>query len=181
MVCHDRVGSRASDRGRRCKERNHPAHALETAYRVSARWMVCGLILLCGLASPARTCALFSGEKKLNNLVSTLLEASTLSRSPHGLVFTRPRDGWVLVALKCKGKGTVRVVLDKPLRGGTVLLDDVEGRPRLEAMRWVAKGAHTLQVECGGKLRVEQLTVRAIPELMHCGLGFDPAIKSYGK
>src|SRR5262245_44126623 len=54
--------------GRRCKERNCPPHALETAYRVSARGTVCGLILLCGLASPARTCALFSGEKKLNNL-----------------------------------------------------------------------------------------------------------------
>jgi hypothetical protein len=142
---------------------------------------VCGLILLCGLASPARTCALFSGEKKLNNLVSTLLEASTLSRAPNVLTFTRPRDGWVLVALKCKGKGTVRVVLDKPLRGGTVLLDGVEGSPRLEAMHWVAKGAHTIQVEYSGKLRVERLAVRAIPELIHCGLGFDPAIKSYGK
>ncbi len=182
MLCHDRIRSRTNDRGRRCRgERNRSPHALETAFRVSARMRVCCLILLCGLAPPAQARAPFSGEKKLNNLVSTLLEASTLSRSPHGLIFTRPREGWVLVALKCQGKGRVRVVLDKPLRGGAVLLDGVEGSPRLEAMRWVATGAHTLQVECRGKLRVERLSVRAIPELMHCGLGFDPAIKSYGK
>src|SRR5262245_56596269 len=100
MVCHDRIRSRTSDRGRRCRgERNRPPHALETAFRVSTRMWVCCLILLCGLAAPARASALFSGEKKLNILVSTLLEASTLSRSPSILTFTRSRDGWVLVAL----------------------------------------------------------------------------------
>src|SRR5258707_285649 len=103
------------------------------------RMWVCCLILLFGPALPARARALFSGEKKLNNLVSTLLEASALSRSPRVLPFTCPRDGWVFVALKCKGNGTVRVVLDKSLRGGTVLLDCMEDSPRLEAMRWVAK------------------------------------------
>jgi hypothetical protein len=35
-------------------------------------------------------------------------------------------------------------------------------------------------VECDGGVDVSNLLVRAIPDLIHCGLGFDPAIKSYG-
>src|SRR5262249_4609165 len=34
---------------------------------------------------------------------------------------------------------------------------------------------------CTGRLRIDRLVVTAIPELIHCGLGFDPAIKSYGR
>jgi hypothetical protein len=47
-------------------------------------------------------------------------------------------------------------------------------------MRHVTKGRHTLQIDCSGTTSIERLTIRAIPELMHCGLGFDPQIKSYG-
>ena len=42
------------------------------------------------------------------------------------------------------------------------------------------KGEHRLRVECSGEAGVDRLVVRAIPELIHCGLGFDPAIKAYG-
>jgi hypothetical protein len=44
----------------------------------------------------------------------------------------------------------------------------------------VAKGKHTIQVECAGKISVDRLVVKSIPELIHCGLGFNPQIKSYG-
>jgi hypothetical protein len=50
-----------------------------------------------------------------------------------------------------------------------------------ESMRYVAKGGHTIQVQSKGDLTVAKLTVRAIPELVHCGLGYDPQIKSYGR
>jgi hypothetical protein len=49
-----------------------------------------------------------------------------------------------------------------------------------EAMRYVSKGGHALRVECEGEISVERLAVKAIPELIHCGLGFNPEIKSYG-
>src|SRR5262249_46994379 len=42
-------------------------------------------------------------------------------------------------------------------------------------------GDHQLHIQCTGDARIEKLVVRAIPELIHSGLGFDPAIKSYGK
>ena len=41
-------------------------------------------------------------------------------------------------------------------------------------------GEHRLEVKCDRAVQVDRLTVTAIPELIHCGLGFDPAIKSYG-
>jgi hypothetical protein len=47
-------------------------------------------------------------------------------------------------------------------------------------MHHVTKGRHTLQVERAGTICLEHFTVKAIPELMHCGLGFNPQIKSYG-
>ena len=47
-------------------------------------------------------------------------------------------------------------------------------------MRYVAKGAHTVEVECQGEINLEKLAVKAIPELIHCGLGFNPEIKAYG-
>jgi hypothetical protein len=48
-------------------------------------------------------------------------------------------------------------------------------------MRHVAKGEHRLRVECSSTVRIDHLVVTAIPELIHCGLGFDAAIKSYGR
>jgi len=47
-------------------------------------------------------------------------------------------------------------------------------------MRYMSKGRHTIRVECEGKISVDKLVVKSIPELIHCGLGFNPEIKSYG-
>src|SRR5437764_206768 len=48
-------------------------------------------------------------------------------------------------------------------------------------MRYLGKGEHEIRVECEGNISVSRLEVKAIPDLIHCGLGFDPAIKSYGR
>jgi len=74
--------------------------------------------------------------------------------------------------------GTVRVVLDQKAQRDVVIVH--EGAGGSEAMRYVSKGGHTLRVECEGNISVERLAVNAIPELIHCGLGFNPEIKSYG-
>jgi hypothetical protein len=145
-----------------------------------------GLLSLAHPAAGAEAEIVFSGEKRLNNLVSELLVVSSPSRSTKPLVFTRPRDGWLLVAAQVSGTGRVRIVLDKESRdkdgesGETLLTCDAAGPAPHEAMRWVRQGLHTLVVECQSPAEVENLSVRAIPELMHCGLGFNSAIKSYG-
>jgi len=112
----------------------------------------------------------------LNNLVSELLEISSISQSSVRFTFERSRDGWIFIAANAKGTGTVRVLLDEDL--DAVVVRDGDGRG--EAMRHVTRGTHALRVECTGQISVEKLVVKAIPELIHCGLGFNPEIKSYG-
>jgi hypothetical protein len=141
---------------------------------MSARLIASVVVFICGSAGVARAGILFTGEKKLNNLVSELFEVSSISKPGETFAFTRSSDGWVLIASTCQG--TARVNLDKE----TVIAHDSNGNPHHEAMRYVTKGNHTIQVEGQREFNVEKLDVRAIPELIHCGLGFNPEIKSYG-
>jgi hypothetical protein len=141
---------------------------------MSARRFAAILILISEFAGTAEAGILFSGERKLNNLVSELLEVSSLSKGNESFAFTRSSDGWLLIAATCKG--TARVILDKD----TVIIHDAEGSSGREAMRYVTKGEHTIRMEGKGEINVERLVVKAIPELIHCGLGFNPEIKSYG-
>src|ERR1700730_1639069 len=107
-------------------------------------------------------------EKKLNNLVSALIDVSSIPKAAYSVNFSRSTEGWMFIAAMCKGKGTVTVALDK----ASVIQWDSD-KPA-EAVRYVAKGRHELHVSCDGAIRLEKLAVRAIPELIHCGLGFDP-------
>ena len=143
---------------------------------MSARLITAVVIVLCGLTGAAEAGVLFSGEKKLNNLVSELLEVASISKSSESFTFARSSDGWIFVS--STGKGTARVFLDK--ESGAVMVHDAERSSRREAMRYVTKGEHTIRVEGQGEFNLEKLAVKAIPELIHCGLGFNPEIKSYG-
>ena len=145
-----------------------------------ARLIVSIVILVGGLGGATDAKVLFAGERKLNNLVSELLEVSAIAKSSQPFTFTRSSDGWIFISATCAGKGTVGVILDKKSGGDTVLVHDAERGPRGEAMRYVTKGKHTLEVECKGRVSVDKLVVKAIPELIHCGLGFNPEIKAYG-
>src|SRR5260370_3928651 len=137
-------------------------------------------ILLSRFAAASEARIVFAGEKKLNNLVSALLEVSSVRKSSKPFSFTRQSDGWILISSSSSGKGTFRVILDDASRPDAVIVHGA-GDPKLaEAVRYLAKGEHQIQVECQGNVRVDKLVVKAIPELIHCGLGFDPAIKSYG-
>ncbi|PYJ07941.1 MAG: hypothetical protein DME25_02650, partial [Verrucomicrobia bacterium] len=138
------------------------------------------MALICAFTEAAETKTAFSGGKKLNNLVSDLLEVAPVANPNKPLTFSRSTDGWVFISATCKGKGTVRVMLDKELGGESAIVHCTEFGPRGEAMRFVAKGKHTIQVEREGNIAVEKLVVKAIPELIHCGLGFNSQIKSYG-
>ena len=137
-------------------------------------------LLVCAVARAADPRVLFSGEKKRNNLVSDLLLVSSISKSNTSFPFTRSNDGWIFISVTCKGKGTVRIILDDAPRRDAVIVHDAESEVPDEAMRYLARGQHEIRVECEGDVSVSRLVVRAIPDLIHCGLGFNPAIKSYG-
>ena len=138
------------------------------------------LFFICGVAAASEAKILFAGEKKLNNLVSELFEVSSVAKSSKPFAFRRSSEGWIFISSTCKGKGMLRIVLDNASKGGAVLVDLVNAGNTIEAVRYVTKGEHQIQIECRGGLRVDKLVVKAIPELIHCGPGFDPAIKSYG-
>ena len=137
-------------------------------------------VSLCNLAHAADAAVLFAGEKKQNNLVSVLLEASSIAKSGASFAFTRPAEGWIFLSAASKGKGTVYLFLDHASKAEAVLLHDTSAGRTAEAMRYVAKGEHRLRVEFEGEISLDKLVVKAIPDLIHCGLGFNPAIKSYG-
>src|SRR5580765_5657606 len=139
-----------------------------------ARVIASLIISVCCLAEAANAEIVSTGERKLNNLVSELLTVSSVSKSSRPFPFTRSSDGWVFISATCQGMGTARVILDQD----TVIIRDQAGSG--EAMRYLVKGAHTIRVESQGEINVERLVVKAIRELIHCGLGFNPEIKSYG-
>src|SRR5262249_6467269 len=116
-----------------------------------------------------------------NNLTSDLLEVASISPPGRLFAFQRAGEGWVFLSATCRGKGAVRLFLDQSAQPVAVIAVKGADDQTAEAMRFVTKGEHQLRVECNGEVSVSKLIVRAIPELMHCGLGFDPAIKSYGK
>ena len=137
-------------------------------------------VIICEYVGLSEAEVLFAGERKLNNVVSELLQVSSLSQSSKPLAFNRPSDGWVFVAASYSGKGNISISLDARTTDETILLRHNTSEKTGEAMRYVAKGEHQISVKADGKARVDKLEVRAIPELIHCGLGFNPAIKSYG-
>jgi hypothetical protein len=112
--------------------------------------------------------------------VSELLEVSSISKTSKPFTFTRTSAGWIFISATCEGPGPVRIILDQGSKSEALMIQGDGGGQAREAMRYVTQGRHQLQVECQGKTKVPRLVVRAIPELIHCGLGFDPAIKSYG-
>src|SRR5262245_47035272 len=125
----------------------------------------------------------FSGQKKQNNLVSELLEVAAVSKSGNSFAFTRPAEGWIFLSASYKGEGKLTILLDDPPGRAVVALhaadSDAERGALAEAVRRVAKGEHKLRVDCEGDVRVDKLVVKAIPELVHCGLN-SSSIKSYG-
>jgi hypothetical protein len=142
-------------------------------------YITSSLLLSGGLVAASYSDTSIPEGRKLNNLVTLLLDvvpAPTTESFP----FVRPSDGWVFISFITHGEGTIHLTLDKASPGEILINPAPWGGSTHEAMYHVTKGRHTLQIERTGTIFLEQLTVKAIPELMHCGLGFNPQIKSYG-
>jgi hypothetical protein len=138
-------------------------------------------VLVFNLTAAAESRVVFSGEKRKNNLVVELLEVAQITPSGGSFVFKRSHAGYIFVTVNCLGKGTVTIKLDDLPEPLADINRDLDTAQRIEVVKYISPGEHTLKTECAGGIRLENLVVKAIPELIHCGLGFDPAIKSYGK
>src|SRR5262249_20535105 len=118
-----------------------------------------------------------------NNLVSQLLEVAAVSKSGNAFAFTRPGEGWIFLSASYKGKGKLTILLDDAPGRAAVALQAADSAAERGALARagppVAKGEHTVRVDCEGDVRVDKLVVKAIPELVHWGLN-SSSIKSYG-
>jgi hypothetical protein len=139
------------------------------------------VLIVSPLANGAEPTVPFSVAIKRNNLVTELLSVSAISQPGSSLTFTRPREGWVFISALCAGRGSINFVIDDATKDDPIAVNGSDRSKPVEAVRHVTRGGHRLRVECNGEIHIEKLMVKAIPELIHCGLGFDPAIKSYGR
>lgn len=142
---------------------------------------IAGLLALSLVVAKLAVNGSFGAERRLNNLTSELLAATDVASPSGSYTFTRPKPGWVLVTVRHRGAGRVKLALDPSAQGDVLVDREAAAGESDERMRHVTAGEHHLRLECQGQAGVESLSVRAIPELIHCGLGFDSAIKSYGK
>ncbi len=124
--------------------------------------------------------SLSTGEKRLNNLVSELFRTSSIRKSGGSFRFARPANGWILISASHRGKGNLTLLIDNEPIESAVAAQGDRGGGVAEAVRFVTKGEHQIRVKCERGMRVDRLVVRAIPELIDCGL-FDPAIKAFGR
>ena len=56
------------------------------------------LTFIWGFSVSAESTVVFSGEKRLNNLVSELLNVSSISDAGNSFSFTRSNDGWIFIS-----------------------------------------------------------------------------------
>jgi hypothetical protein len=145
--------------------------------RLTARWnsltiFAFALGAIWPLSAPAQP-----QPQRLNNLAALLLEAAT-TRDGETFSFTRPLNGWIFISAATSGDGEARLVLDGNEQD-TILLSKGSG-PDHEAMRHVTAGNHILRAASDSTAAIKKITVKAIPELMYSGLGYNPQIKSFG-
>lgn len=122
-----------------------------------------------------------TGPRQLNNLVAELLNLSEPTPQQYAdRMFTHPRDGWVFIRARVKGKGRVWIGVDEDTKEQALIAHSATSPDTHEAMRFLPAGEHRLRVWQEGQAAVDSLVVRAIPELLYCKLGYDPWIKPHG-
>ncbi|MGO8696288.1 MAG: hypothetical protein ACLQVY_01020 [Limisphaerales bacterium] len=147
--------------------------------RTLATCLATSLGLLCGFADPPNGLSAMPDHRQLNNLVELRLDVAP-APGAQTFSFVRPTAGWIFISFTVTGEGAVQLTLDKAAPGEVPIYPDATNGPAREAMHCVSQGRHTLQIEGQGAGAVEHLTVKAIPELIYSGLGYEPTIKAYG-
>lgn len=156
---------------------NRPPLFVPLWRRLPTRWTTLSLFAPALVSAWPHSAPAQPQPQRLNNLTALLLEAAP-TRAGETFSFTRPRDGWVFISAATTGDGEARLTLDGNEQD-TILLSGRAG-PAHEAMRHVTAGDHLLRAAAGSTATVNKITVRAIPELIYSGLGYNPQIKSFG-
>lgn len=120
--------------------------------------------------------------KVLNSMVSELRNVTDIPAGRTVVDFTNPRDGWVFFSATSTigPAGLVTITLPHVEHADSLLVQDARSSATVEAMRRLPAGRGEITVECTGGARVEDLVIRAIPEIGYCRVDSGPQIKPYG-
>ncbi len=155
-----------------------PVLMMSNSHRTPSVLLGFALMLLGGFTASPQTDTSLARPRRLNNLAAVLLD-TVPSATTESVAFDRPSGGWIFISLNAQAEGTIRLVLDKGSPQESSLQFASRTNGVYEAMHHVTRGQHLLYLPRSGATSIDRLTIKAIPELMHCGLGFDPQIKSY--
>jgi len=146
-----------------------------------------GLTAMCLLSAAAhggREALPAPEPRVLNNFVSELLGISPgADVAPQDYRFVNPREGWVFFRTTANVLAGARAVVYLGHRSerDVVIEHGAGAAGTLEAMRWLAKGEHTVSVVLEGEgASVSSLVVRAIPEIQYATFPFTSHIPEYG-
>jgi len=115
--------------------------------------------------------------------VVELLNVQSPPRQPHYQYrVTNPRDGWIYIcsSAEVKEPDQAWITIDAAPQEEAVLVHESGQSATLEAMRHLSAGEHTLNIYCEGGAALNSLIVRAIPELLHAGIGYRAWLQNYG-
>ena len=112
------------------------------------------------------------GARKLNNLVTELLNVAGPETSGKKYAFTNPRRGWIFISNI--GAHKVQIAKKGSSQTETIPLPEKYGEAN-EAMRYLDPGAYFISAR-----PVSKLIVRAIPELCFARFESNPIVKEFG-
>ncbi len=120
----------------------------------------------------------WKGVKILNNLCWELanLKSRPGGSIPAGSSFNMPRDRWVFVQATAdlRSGGQAWASIDDGSK------ETASSSGRIELMRCLKAGKHTLHLGSSGKATIQQVVVRAVPELQYAFYGASSDIAPYG-
>ena len=112
------------------------------------------------------------GARRLNNLVTELLNVTGPDTSGKTRAFTNPRKGWIYIS--STGADRVQLSLEGSGRTQIIALAEKHGDAN-ETMRVLDAGTYTISAR-----PANQLIVRAIPELVYARFESNPIVKEFG-
>ena len=114
-----------------------------------------------------------AGARKLNNLVTELLNVEGPDPFSKKYSFVNPRNGWVFMSNH--GSPEATLIRQGAANGLSVPLDEKHGDAN-EAMRYLEAGKHAISTPMA-----KRLIVRAIPELSYAYYNSNPLVTEFGK
>ncbi len=118
-----------------------------------------------------------NGIKQLNNFVDELLNEKIPGQDKTSFKFLNLRDGWIFFSVKTLTKNRHRPVAHLDQNSNSLVFRINPETGANEAMQFLAKGEHTLDLKHASD---SQVIVRSIPEIIYSDHPSSPHITPYG-